>query len=332
MLAALLLAISAWTAQHPGTDASLRGISAPDTRTAWITGTNGTVMRTSDGGASWRRIPVPGAESLDFRGVHALDARTAVILSSGPGGQSRIYRTVDRGAHWSLAHQNSDAQGFFDCMAFWDKKRGILVGDPVDGRFTILRTIDGGRTWTRIARAHTPPARQGEGAFAASGTCLAVARGGRAWFGTGGENGGRVFRSDDWGLSWTGVATPIRHDSASAGIFSIAMDGEGRGIAVGGDYRNPAESRGNIIVTSDGGRTWTAPNGPPPAGYRSAVALVAGRKPLAVAVGTTGTDVSDDFGRTWRAVGTESLNALAFAQSLAFAAGPKGAVFTRAFE
>jgi photosystem II stability/assembly factor-like uncharacterized protein len=220
---ALLLSQLQWTPTTAPSQASLRGIHAVSDSIVWASGANSTVLRTLDAGTSWQTFAVPGAEGLDFRDIHAWDAQTAIVMSAGPGTKSRLYRTTDGGATWTLSHENKQEKGFFDSIAFWDRKRGILVGDPVDGRFTILITVDGGVSWKPAASQSMPPAAEGEGAFAASGTAIAVSRNGRAWFGTGGEKGGRVFSSTDWGRSWNVFQTPIRHDTASAGVFSLAL-------------------------------------------------------------------------------------------------------------
>jgi photosystem II stability/assembly factor-like uncharacterized protein len=153
-----------------------------------------------------------------------------------------------------------------------------------------------------------PSANKDEGAFAASGTCV-FKRGTReAWFGTGGAGGGRVFHSEDGGQTWSTAKTPIRHDSASAGVFSLAFSDALRGIAVGGDYMKPDESAGNIAITEDGGKTWTAPKGSPPAGYRSAVTCRDSK--TCIATGTLGSDFSSDGGRSWTKFGEEGYNAI----------------------
>lgn len=264
---------------------------------AWASGASGTVLLTLDGGKSWKPRGFAGSEDLDFRDVEGFDGTTAVLMSAGPGAKSRLYRTEDGGAHWALAYQNPDPEGFFDSMAFWNRKRGILVGDPVAGRFTVLTTEDGGRTWQRVPAAGLPPANAGEGAFAASGTAITVQKGGLAWFATGGEKGARVFRSRDWGKTWEVAQTPIRHDSASAGIFSIAFKDARNGFATGGDYRKTGDTQGTLAVTTDGGRTWTATTGLH--GYRSSIA---GSKNTWLATGPDGTDLSTDGGKTWTAV------------------------------
>jgi photosystem II stability/assembly factor-like uncharacterized protein len=217
-------------------------------------------------------------------------------MGSGEGPKSRIYKTTDGGASWMLLATNLEPKGFWDCMSFWDPTHGIIVGDPVDGRFAILTTSDGA-TWQMIKG---PSANKDEGAFAASGTCVFTRGAREAWFGTGGIGGGRVFHSEDAGKTWSAAKTPIRHDSASAGIFSLAFSDALHGIAVGGDYMKPEESAGTSAITADGGKTWSAGTLP---GYRSAVAD-------GMATGTSGTDTSTDGGRTWVKSSSEGYNAI----------------------
>jgi photosystem II stability/assembly factor-like uncharacterized protein len=311
-----------WVTQQSGTTASLRGVSAVSDRVVWASGSSGTWLRTTDGGATWNAAIVPGAETLDFRGIHALNATTVWLLSSGPGDKSRIYKTTDAGDHWRLQYTNPDAKGFFDAIAFWHAKDGIVVGDPVDGHFVILTTSDGGTTWKRQS---TPPALANEGAFAASNTCLRVNGDSAAWFGTGGPEAARVFRSQDGGRSWTVTPTPIRNDGASAGIFSLAFSDGRHGVGVGGDYAKPAEAVSNVAITADGGATWKA-SGRGPNGFRSAVVYVAGHRAW-IAAGINGSDVSVDNGKNWKQFDNEAYNALSTAGGNAiWAVGPKGRI------
>lgn len=316
MLLLPALLICQWTSLPSPVKASLRGLSSPSPRVVWASGTKSTVIRSMDGGATWTYANVPNTD-LDFRDIQAFDAQTAVAMSAGPGAKSTLYHTRDGGASWTLAHQNTQEKGFFDGIAFWDKRRGILAGDPVDGRFTILATTDGGASWKPLPG---PPATEGEGAFAASGSSIAVQPGGLAWIGTGGEKGGRIFRSRDFGATWTAAETPIRHDSASSGIFSVAFRDARNGLAVGGDYRKTAEATGTMIRTTDGGRTWTPVEGL--RGFRSAV-LFDGRQ--VIATGPEGSDVSNDLGATWRAVEGQGFHAL----SGRFASGADGRIASR---
>ena len=317
-----------WVAQSSGTGVRLRGVSAVNGRVAWASGAGGTYARTVDGGRTWQAGRVPGASELDFRDVDAFDADTAYLLAIGEGERSRIYKTTDGGRKWALQFQNRRAGAFYDCMAFWDGARGLAVSDPVDGRFLVVRTEDGGRTWREIEAAGMPPALEGEGGFAASGTCVAVGGKSEAWFGTGGPAGGRVFRSKDGGRTWQASAAPLKAGK-SAGVFSLAFYGDA-GAAVGGDYTKERESEGSAAVTDDGGRTWRALGAEArPGGYRSCVAYVPGtRGRVLVAVGPSGSDYSTDGGRTWNPLGAEGFHALSVAPrgDAAWAVGENGRV------
>lgn len=314
-----------WIAETSSSTASLRGVSAVNARVVWASGTGGTYLVTVNGGEHWRTGKVPGAEKRDFRSVYALDERTALVASIGEGAQSAIYKTTDAGQHWRMAWTNPNAKGFFDALAFWDSRRGVVLSDPVEGTFRLFATSDRGEAWRAL---DGPEALPQEGAFAASGTCL-VARGKRElWFASGGAlpAGARIFHSSDGGAHWTATVTPVRSDGPAAGIFSVAFAGHLNAIAVGGDYSKPADATGNIAISSDGWRTWTAPRGKPPAGYRSAAAYLKDRS-VWVATGTSGSDISFDGGENWTLFDTGNYNALAFVNSRAgWAVGPKGRI------
>lgn len=312
----------------------LRGISAVTDRVAWASGADGTVLRTADGGSTWQRLAIPDSGQLDFRDIDAIDDRRAFVLSIGPGDASRIYRTADAGATWELQFTNPDPKAFFDAMAFWDASRGIAFSDSVDGRFVILVTRDGGRTWTRVAQDALPPALDNEGAFAASGTNVAVAGRDRVWIGTGGARRSRVLHSADGGRTWAIADTPLP-SGPSSGIFSIAFRDARHGIVVGGDYRREEEPVDNVAVTADGGATWTLPRsgaggfgGSRLSGFRSVVAPVPGAPGSWIAVGPSGADVTRDDGRTWTPIPGRGFHAFSFARrrAVGWGAGEKGAI------
>ena len=299
-----------WEAQKSGVTARLRGVSAVNERVVWASGAAGTVIRSADGGATWTKLAVPDAAGLDFRDVDAIDETTAYILSIGTGPLSRIYKTTTAGASWTLQFTNQEEKGFFDAMAFWDARRGVVMGDSIGGRFDIRHTADGGRTWTRIDAKKLPPALANEGAFAGSGTNVAVLAGGHAWIGTGAGPRCRVLHTRDFGATWTVVDTPVAA-SQSSGIFSIAFRDARRGLVVGGDYEKVGEAVNNAAATSDGGATWIAVKGL--GGFRSVVKPVPGSAGSWLAVGPAGADVTIDDGKTWTAVSGDGYDAFSFA-------------------
>ena len=318
---------AAWTVQTSGTDASLRGVSAVDDRVAWASGSKGTVIRTADGGATWTAVPVPGEGTTDFRDIEAFGPDDAVVM--GIDRPAKIFRTKDGGETWTRTYHDDSPGIFLDGLAFFDAKHGLAVGDPMDGRFFLIATADGGDTWTPLPRDSRPAAREGEAAFAASGTSLAVLGKDRVWLTTGGSVS-RVWRSEDRGAHWEPAPSALLGDLASAGGFSVAFLDERTGITVGGDYRAEAASAGNAAVTGDGGRTWIPVGERRPGGFREAVAFVPGaRPPIAVAVGPSGSDLSIDLGKSWAPItGPAGFHSLSFAKKgrTAWAVGRNGLV------
>jgi photosystem II stability/assembly factor-like uncharacterized protein len=172
------LAQSAPQVQLSQTTESLRGVSAVSQNVAWASGAHGTYLRSTDAGRTWIPAQLPDAAALDFRAVVAFSASEAFLMSSGPGDQSRIYHTTDAGQHWKLQFTNTNPKGFFDSMVFWDSTHGIVLGDPIPDetgklKFELLITGNG-QTWTQLPSAQLPPAADGEGAFAASNSCVAI--------------------------------------------------------------------------------------------------------------------------------------------------------------
>jgi photosystem II stability/assembly factor-like uncharacterized protein len=295
-----------WQLTPTGSTASLRGLSAVSERVAWASGSGGTVLRTTNKGATWQSVGPPGTQALQFRDIEAFDKDTAVILSIGdpppPPDSFRIYRTTNAGQTWTLVFQNTEPTAFYDCMAFFDKHRGLALSDPIDGRFRILATNDGGRSW-HIVDAEMPPALPAEFAFAASGQCITTAGGRDAWFGTGGD-AARVFHSGDRGQTWTVSSTPI-HSGVSAGISALAFRDPLHGLAAGGDFDPTAASPDALALSDDGGEDWELVADPPDQ-LRSGATWVTGRD--AIIVGLTGSDASFDRGLTWHSFDTGSFH------------------------
>lgn len=348
-LAAVMLLISSasfagarFFPQDSGVKARLRGISAVSAEVAWASGRDGTVLRTIDGGKVWQTIKVPGAEALDFRDIEGFDADTAVILSIGPGEASRVYRTQDAGRTWQLALQNRDPRAFFDCMAF-DGERGWMLGDPVDGRFQINQTQDGGRSWRLLADG--PQALEGEAAFAASGTCIAVTGSGLVVV-TGGTSARAHIRyAGD--RNWLATISSKSLHSESTGYFSIAASNN-QAVLVGGDYK--AENSAGISATAGANEESIEGAEPrmdnriqppvqrvhnkvrplpvlqdnaPPRGYRSGVACVRDALPC-LAVGPGGVDRWD--GRRWQPLAETGYDAIDFVGNIGWASGDAGRI------
>ncbi len=311
-----------WKHVDVNTSQGFRGLAAVDASTAWVGGSTGGVWRTVDAGKTWQKVGPELKKPLLFRDVEAVDADTAQILAIGPGRKSRIYRTTDGGATWDRTFTNKDQDAFYDCMAmFPDGAHGLAMSDPVRGKFRIIRTEDGGLTWSEVSRKGMPPAVDGEFGFAASGTCLVTAGDSDAYFASGG-GASRIFSSKDFGTTW--VAAKSRIPAAEAGgVFSLAFKAKREGIAVGGDFTDPDNGR---RMSAYGSRKAWKPGGDL-GGYRSGVAWLPGEKPVAVAVGPTGSDITHDGGRTWTTFDADSFDAVMCAtDGTCWASGADGAV------
>jgi photosystem II stability/assembly factor-like uncharacterized protein len=255
------------------------------------------VFRSTDGGRTWKDVSPPHTDGLLFRDVEARSASSAVILAIGSGDASRIYRTSDGGANWHEAFVNQDPAAFYDCMAFFPGgRRGLAMSDPVDGRFRILATRDFGRSW-RVLPGNGMPEAPTEFGFAASGDCLVTA-GRTAYFGSGG-GASRIFRSDDFGLTWTATDSTIPPGDA-AGVFALTFRTPRQGVAVGGDFADPTDGIGAVATTRHGS-VWH--NAGDLTHLAEDVAYLPGRGHRLVATGESGdvggTSMSADGGRSW---------------------------------
>ena len=314
--------------QSSGTTALLQAVSAASDRVAWVSGQAATVLRTTDGGDRWEPVVVPGAaaDSLQFRDVHAIDAKTAYLLAAGPGARSRIYKTTDGGATWERQFTNADSSAFYDCFAFWSASRGVVFSDAVDGRFIVRVTDDGGAHWRLVPAAALPPAQRGEGGFAASGTCVVALAGHRAWIGTGAADTTRVLATTDGGRSWWVAATPIAGGNF-AGIAALAFRDSLHGMALGGMLGDPNARSDNVAQSEDGGRSWRLAGRPTFSGAVYGAAVMPGRSGSLVAVGPKGLDYSTDDGASWNGLDSLAYWSVGFGSgSVGWAVGPLGRI------
>jgi photosystem II stability/assembly factor-like uncharacterized protein len=317
-----------WSVQTTGLDTNLRGVSVQADYSSeghqnyiiWASGSKGTILRSVDSGKTWTQLTVTGASDLDFRDIEAFDANVAYILSVGDGPKSRIYKTIDGSKSWKLQYSDKRPGFFLDSLACSSPTHCVALSDPVDGKFLVLSTDDGDH-WNELPRDRMPAALPQEGAFAASGTAIALCDAG-IYFATGGPKA-RVFHSPNAGQTWTVTETPIASGNASSGIFSIACYGSTSLVAVGGDYLQPGNAASVAIDSDDAGESWHLA-AQQPGGYRSAVASFS--KGQYAAVGPNGTDVSEDKGIHWQHTDQLNLNAVSFDGTQGWGVGPQGTI------
>lgn len=308
-----------WEALQSPTRSHLRGLSVVNDSIVWASGTNGTVIMTTNAGSTWKDVSVQGADSLDFRDIHATDRYCAWVLSSGNG--VNLYRTDNGGQSWYLQHGDPRPAVFFDGFDFTSPDSAVAYGDPQLGKMAVLTTTNGGDDWLGVNNAVLPPMLQGEAGFAASGTGICVIDS-RIWIATGNGPVTRVFASNNFGESWRVYQTPIPGGEAT-GIFSMAFADTLTGVVVGGNYLDSANTNGNCAVTRDGGKSWQLVQDDKPNGYRSCVA-VSPDGALWLTVGRTGSEYSNDGGASWQPISQRGYYTCQVGSTRAFASGRGG--------
>ena len=305
-----------------GTKTSLRGLSVVSDGVVWVSGSNGAVGRTSDGGKNWKWFSVKGFEKTEFRDIEAFDATTAVIMAIGE--PAYILRTVDGGTTWKVVYENKTKGMFLDAMEFWNEQSGIVIGDPVDKKFFVLRTFDGGKTWQEVPEIHRPVADSGEACFAASGTNVRALDNDEAVFISGGLSSNVFIRDQKINL-------PIIQGKETTGANSIAVwdrykrKGGDQLVAVGGDFQKPDSDSLNCVYSINRGKTWKTPK-TLPHGYRSCVEYL--NPKVLVSCGLNGVDYSIDNANTWKWISKESFHVCRIAKmgKTVYLAGNNGKV------
>ena len=254
---------------------------------------------------------------LHFRAVAHTSTDFFMLSIESP---AVLFKTGDDG-RMQLVYREDHPKAFYDSMIFWNDLEGIAIGDPANDCMSIIVTRDGGKTWTKLSCDVLPKVKEGEAAFAASNSNIAVV-GHKTWIATGGK-ASRVLFSPDKGKTWEVFKTPMVQGLETTGINSIDFYDEKNGFAIGGDFTKPGDNATNKIRTANGGKTWqlVAENKNP--GYRSCVQYLPNRAGQElVTVGFKGIDFSNDYGSTWKNLSGEGFHTIRFLNdSIAYAAG-----------
>jgi photosystem II stability/assembly factor-like uncharacterized protein len=253
----------------------------------------------------------------EYRAVAATDDDFFMLSVGSP---ALLYKTGDSGA-MELVYKEENEKAFYDAMAFWNNKEGIAIGDPTNNCISIIITRDGGKTWKKLSCDLLPEVIEGEAAFAASNSNIAI-KGDKTWILSGGMTS-RVYFSPDKGETWEVFDTPLLDGKATTGGYTMDFYDENFGIILGGDYTNPEGNTGNKAITTDGGKTWELIAEGEEPGYKSSVRFMpntGGEK--IIATGFSGISISKDSGETWEELSNEGFYTLRFKNdSVAYAAG-----------
>lgn len=279
---------------------SFRGLSVVDQNIVWVSGSNGMVGKSIDGGKTWDWITIKGYENRDFRDIEAFDERTAIIMAIAE--PAMILKTDDGGANWKTIFIDSTKGMFLDAMDFMPNGQGMVIGDPVNGKLFQAQTSDFGETWTKIELEYLKQVKDGEAMFASSGTNIRLIDKNTPVIITGGKTSRLWIKNKILNL-------PIIQGCNSCGGNSVAVKTSlfhGRKIiVVGGDFLIPTQIKQNCVLSNNFGKKWVSPT-QPPNGYRSSVEFINTKK--LITCGISGVDISFDGGYTWKMISNESFH------------------------
>ena len=333
LLILLLLGFQLAAQTHPikfqpqtvSSESTFRSIQVLNDSCVWVAGTNGNYCYSNNGGEKWHKGVVPGAEKLDFRDLYVFSKDHVLLMSCGNGQDSRIYVTKNGGKTWEMTNKNNYEKAFYNGVDFWDNKNGILTSDAIDSKPYILITDNGGESWYRLQPNNIPDLKNGEYAFAASGTGIITRGDSEVWIATGGMFS-RIYYSKDKGKNWSVYNTPIIQGTSTEGIYSFYIDDKNRAICVGGNYKEVEACNGNVIISSNSGKTWNLAAGEGTVAFKECVKQL--KQGVWIITGPSGTSISNDDGENWVEIDKRAFHTMDYdsRSKTGFLAGDKGQV------
>lgn len=299
---------------------SIRAIVPHDDQRVWFAANKGVVGHIDDTIPKLATVQYQD-KVMHFRSIAKINQAVFVLSIDTPAVLYKIDLENNQAVGMNEVYVERGEGVFYDAMSFWNDQEGIAMGDPIGGCMSIIITRNGGTSWTKVGCDKLPVIKDGEAAFAASNSNIAI-HGDHTWIVTGGMHA-RVFYSPNKGNSWQVFDTPMIQGQTMTGIYSVDFFDAKTGIIVGGNWEDKDFNEGNKAITRDGGKTWRLlSNGMGP-GYRSSVSFVPGSNGQGiVAVGSPGISYSSDQGASWSDLSQEGFYAIEFVNdSVAFASG-----------
>ena len=233
-----------WVRQGEGQDA-LKGVEltdvwAIDENTVWAIAYQNVILKTTDGGANWFRVPPPTQRTDASLSSISIIGKAYIWISGNV-----VYHSIDGGNSWAIIESpvltNTLLQGIHAISS-----NVIYVAGAPGGTTTgfIARTIDGGKTWDSIVPADNFNKNEWIGVTSSDPDNIII-YGGHTHY----------MYSNDAGQTWKNDSASIGGNAGGADLNHLTMlDAQTWWAAL--DY-------GNIGFTSDGGSTWVN-QGPAP--------------------------------------------------------------------
>ncbi len=288
---------------------SIRALQRGDNE-FWFAGSSGSYGKVIDslGTVAFGKVIYNGMENLEFRSIAVTTDYTYILTAGNP---ALIYQISHENDSLALVYEESGEKVFYDSLQFWDDMNGIAMGDPQQDCFTLLITRNGGENWDKIPCSSLPALIEGEAAYAASNSNIAL-QGDHIWLATGGQ-AARLLHSPDRGKSWEALETPITSGGEMTGIYAVDFFDDQLGIIIGGDWNDQKNKSANKALTTDGGKTWKLIADGEGPGYSSDISFIPGTEGKELlAVGMPGIWWSGDQGASWKQLSTEGFYTIAF--------------------
>lgn len=227
----------------------------------------GAILRTIDGGRTWKEI-----SSIPNLGVNALDFPTAKVgyvyaASVDSEGQvAEILRTTDGGVTWSQTHAPASSSGGAPTtLKFFSATSGLFINlyDCTDSCTPeVVTTKDAGKTWRASLFSPTMYYPQSATALAPNRYVVGASVNGSAltWFG----------QTADGGKTWTTLSN-LRLRSGSL-LMDFPTPEVGYIMAFVYHAPNQAGTY-ELLTTSNGGKTWTQHAFTSPVGWGTSLAF-----------------------------------------------------------
>ena len=140
---------SPWNVNLDTTLYWLKGLHFPSDKIGYAVGHNGTIVKSTNGGLTWKQKTLTGDLSLrDYTAVYFIDENTGFVVGGNQADEAyqTILKTTDGGDNW-ITQKDEQGDAWLKAVFFVDENIGYASGEFG----TFLKTTDGGENWITIA-------------------------------------------------------------------------------------------------------------------------------------------------------------------------------------
>lgn len=292
-------------------NSSIRAIEIVNDSILWFAGSNGNFGRIINNHIEIGSLQEFNSKKLNFRSIAFNGDHLFLLSIENPAILLKLNPFGKKISQPKIVYQEHHEKVFYDSMKFFNNKDGIAIGDSTDGCLSVILTKDGGNSWHKILCQNLPEIYDGEAAFAASNTNIAIIKN-TVWIATGGKRS-RIFKSSNKGKNWIAHTTPIIQGKTMTGAFTVDFYDRNNGIIMGGNWEEKNSFKDTKASTHDGGKTWNLIANNQTPGYISCVQYIPQTKGKKImAVSTEGIYYSNNKGGSWKKISDKSFYTIKF--------------------